>query len=114
MGSHRRNFYNDAYRRAGYAEVASEVQRLWLEGRRDEAAAAVPDEIVSKTNLLGTEDMVRRRIRAYRDAGITSLRVDPEGATLDQRLRTLSRLLYLVRAVDAEPRAGQISSRTSP
>ena len=114
MGSRRRNFYNDAYRRAGYAEIAAEIQRLWLEGRRDEAAAAVPDEIVSKTNFLGTEDMVRRRIRAYRDAGITSLRVDPEGATLDQRLRTLGRLLDLVRAVDAEPRADQISSRTSP
>jgi F420-dependent oxidoreductase-like protein len=114
MGSRRRNFYNDAYRRAGYAETAALVQRLWLEGRRDEAAAGVPDEIAVKTNLLGTEEMVRRRIRAYRAAGITSLRVEPEGTTLEQRLQTLGRFLDLVRAVDAEPGADQTNSRTSP
>src|SRR5881296_2129515 len=45
MGSREHNFYNDAFRRAGYAEAAREVQRLWLEGRRDEAAARVPDDM---------------------------------------------------------------------
>src|SRR6266849_2822633 len=44
MGSRQHNFYNDAYRRAGYADAAAEVQRLWLEGKRDDAAARVPDE----------------------------------------------------------------------
>ena len=43
MGSRQHNFYNDAFQRAGYAEAAREVQRLWLEGRRDEASARVPD-----------------------------------------------------------------------
>lgn len=99
MGSRQHNFYNDAYRKAGYSEAAGEVQRLWLEGRRDEAAARVPDEMVLKTNLLGTEEMVRRRILAYRDAGITSLRVEPDGETLDERLQTLGRAMDLVRAV---------------
>jgi len=106
MGSRRHNFYNDAYRRAGYEDTAVEVQRLWLDGRRDEATARVPDEIVLQTNLLGTDAMVRARIRAYRDAGITTLRVEPDGATLDERLATLARLMDLVKSVDAERKPG--------
>jgi F420-dependent oxidoreductase-like protein len=99
MGSRRHNFYNDAYRRAGYADVAAEVQRLWLEGRRDEAAARVPDELVLKTNLLGTTAMVRERLALYRRAGITTIRVEPAGDTLDARLANLGRLLELVRTI---------------
>ena len=99
MGSRQHNFYNDAYKRAGYTDVALEVQRLWLDGRREEAAARVPDELVLKTNLLGTEAMVRRRLELYRDAGVTTLRVEPAGDTLDARLATLGRLLDLVRAL---------------
>jgi len=97
MGSRQHNFYNDAYKRAGYVDVAVEVQRLWLDNRRDEATARVPDELVLKTNLLGTEAMVRKRLEAYRQAGITTLRVQPAGDTLDERLATLGRLLALVR-----------------
>lgn len=99
MGSRRHNFYNDAYRRAGYADVAAEVQRLWLENRRDDAAARVPDELVLKTNLLGTESMVRQRLARYRDAGITTLRVEPAGDTLDARLATLARVRDLIRTL---------------
>src|SRR5262245_8976825 len=97
MGSRQHNFYNEAYRRAGYEDAAVEVQRLWLDGRREEAAAHVPDEMVLQTNLLGTEAMVAARIRAYRDAGVTTLRVEPDGATLDERLAILGRVLDLVR-----------------
>ena len=99
MGSRQHNFYNDAYRRAGYDEVAREVQRLWLENRREDAAARVPDELVLKTNLLGTEAMVRERLARYRDAGITTLRVEPAGETLEARVATLGRFLDLVRAL---------------
>lgn len=98
MGSRRHNFYNDAFRRAGYADAAAEVQRLWLDGKRDEAATRVPDELALKVNLLGTESMVRDRLRAYRDAGITTLRVDPAAATLEARLATLGRLMEMVRS----------------
>ena len=104
MGSRQHNFYNDAFCRAGYAEVAKEVQRLWLEGRRDDAAARVPDELVMKTNLLGTHEMVKRRIFAYRDAGLTTLRVEPDGTSLDERLGTLERVVDLVKVVSAERR----------
>jgi F420-dependent oxidoreductase-like protein len=97
MGSARHNFYNDAFRRAGYEDVAAEVQRLWLEGKREEAAARVPDDMALKTNLLGTEAMVRARIAAYRAAGVTTLRVEPAGRTLDERLATLARVIALAR-----------------
>jgi F420-dependent oxidoreductase-like protein len=99
MGSRQHNFYNDAYRRAGYADAASEVQRLWLDNRRDDATARVPDELVLKTNLLGTEAMIRERLVRYRDAGIATLRIEPAGETLEARLTTLGRLVDLVRAL---------------
>ena len=99
MGSSRRNFYLDAVRRAGYAEAAAEVQRLWLQARWREAARRVPDELVLKSHLLGTTAMVRRRLEAYAEAGITTLRVEPAGETLHERLATLGRLLDLVRGL---------------
>jgi len=102
MGSRRHNFYNAAYRRQGYADEAAAIQRLWLDGRRDEARALVPDEMVRLTSMLGDEQMVADRIRAYRDAGITSLRVDPHGETLAERLETLGKTVDIVNAVSAE------------
>jgi len=97
MGSRQHNFYNDAFKRAGYGDAAVEVQRLWIDGKREEAAARVPDEIALKVNLLGTDAMVRERLRVYRTSGLTTLRVDPAGSTLDARLATLGRLMDLVR-----------------
>jgi len=102
MGSKRHNFYNGAFRRAGYDEEAIAVQNRWLEGDREGAASLVPDELVLQTNLLGTEDMVRERIRKYRDAGVTTLRLQPDGRTLDERLETLGRAVELVNEVAAE------------
>jgi F420-dependent oxidoreductase-like protein len=101
MGSRRTNFYNDAFKRAGFEEVATRVPQLWIEGRRHEAAAAVPDELVLGTNLLGTDERVRERIRAYRAAGIDTLRVAPAGGTTSERLDTLGRVVELVREVCA-------------
>jgi F420-dependent oxidoreductase-like protein len=97
MGSRKTNFYNDAYRRGGFADAAIEVQRLWLEGKRDEAAARVPDEMVLQSSLIGTDSMVRGRVRKYRDAGINNLRLDPMGETVTERLDTLARALEIVR-----------------
>jgi alkanesulfonate monooxygenase SsuD/methylene tetrahydromethanopterin reductase-like flavin-dependent oxidoreductase (luciferase family) len=98
MGSRQHNFYNDAFKRAGYTDAAIEVQRLWLDGKRDEAARRVPDDLALKANLLGTEAMVRKRVDTYRSAGITTLRVDPAGRTVAEKLDTLARLLDLTRA----------------
>lgn len=102
MGSPQHNFYKDAYARQGFADDVEKVQALWLERRRVEAAAAVPDELVIKGNLLGTDAMVKDRIRAYRDAGITSISVSPAGSTLPQRIETLGRFMNLVNEVNGE------------
>lgn len=102
MGSPEHNFYRDAYVRQGYGEVTQEVLRLWLDRRREEAAALIPDDLVIKSNLLGTDEMVKARIRAYRDGGITSLHVSPAGKTMAERLATLGRFVDLFRTVDAE------------
>ena len=96
MGSAATNFYNRAFRRAGWEEAAREVQRLWLDRRREEAAAAVPDDLILRSNLIGTADMVRDRIRLYRDAGVNTLRLSPIGDTPALRLDQLGQALELV------------------
>jgi F420-dependent oxidoreductase-like protein len=97
MGTATANFYNEAYARQGFADVAAAVQALWLDGRRDEAAALVPDEMVLATTLIGTEAMVRDRLAAWVGAGITSIRLYPAGDSLDERLATLGRAIDLLR-----------------
>ena len=96
MGSAKTNFYNDAFSRAGYEELAKRVQSLWIDGRRDDAAALIPDELVIQTNLLGTDEMVAERIEAYRKAGITTIRVAPHGADSSARIATLERFMGLI------------------
>lgn len=102
MGSKDHNFYKDAYTMQGFGEEVDLVQTLWLERRREEAARAVPDELVIKANLLGTEAMVKDRIRAYRDVGITSISANPAGETLAERIDTLGRFMSLVEDVNNE------------
>ena len=102
MGSARTNFYNDAYSRQGWAQAAAHVQRLWVAGKREEAVACVPDDMVLETTLIGSQSMVRERMRAWRDAGITTLRVYPAGTTLAERLDTLAQAIELVHGLDDE------------
>lgn len=87
-------------------ELAERVQALWLDGKRQEAAAAIPDEFVLKANLLGTEAMVRERIRVYRDAGVTTLHANAAGETLAERIQTLGQFMALVAEVNAEDARG--------
>lgn len=102
MGAPTMNFYNDAYSRIGYAEPAAQVRELWLAGKRDEALEAVPDEMALRTSFIGTDDMVRDRIRAYREAGVSSLRLQPMGKTPSEKLDTLEHMLDLVAEVNHE------------
>ena len=102
MGSASTNFYNDAYSGQGWPDVATRVQQLWMAGKRQEAVACVPDEMVLETTMIGTETMVRERMRTWRDAGITTLRVYPAGNTLAERLETLGRAIDLVRGINEE------------
>jgi F420-dependent oxidoreductase-like protein len=102
MGSRQHNFYNDVYQRAGYADVALEVQDLWFKKQREAAVARIPDELILKTNLIGTEEMVRERLRAHRHAGVNTLQVNPDGQTLSERLTILGQLVDLVNEVNME------------
>lgn len=78
------------------------MQELWLDRKREEAAALVPDELVIKANLLGTEAMVKDRIRAFRDAGITSISVSPADGTTAERIGTLGGFMKVVGEVNRE------------
>jgi F420-dependent oxidoreductase-like protein len=104
MGSAATNFYNNAFDRQGYGDDVREVQRLWLAGDREAARRRVPTAIGLGTNLIGTDDLVRDRLRLYRDAGITTLRAGlaGDGADgLDAKVAALGRLLDLVGQVNA-------------
>ncbi|WP_435054689.1 LLM class F420-dependent oxidoreductase [Micromonospora aurantiaca (nom. illeg.)] len=79
MGAKGRNSYHDLLCRYGYAAEADRIQELYLDGRKAEAAAAVPAELLERTSLIGPESYVRDRVQEYRDAGVTILNVAPLG-----------------------------------
>jgi F420-dependent oxidoreductase-like protein len=96
MGSAKTNFYNDAYCRAGYEDDAKAVQSLWIDGKRDQAVARVPDEMVLLTNLIGTEDMIRNRLKAFRDAGVNTFRLGTGGESWKERTSALEEAVDLI------------------
>jgi F420-dependent oxidoreductase-like protein len=101
MGSASTNFYNQAYSRQGWADVAAEVRERWQAGDRDGAADLVTDEMVLATTLIGTESMVRQRLSVWQDAGVNIVRLYPAGDTLDDRLTTLGRAIEIVREISS-------------
>ena len=99
MGSAQTNFYNDAFRRAGYDDAAIEVQSLWVNGDKEAAIRAVPDEMVLKTNLIGTREMVIERVKAYAEAGVTTLRITTSGKNWRERTETLAEATDLIHSI---------------
>src|SRR6476620_11143849 len=81
MGSRDKNFYNQIVQRYGFEDAARENQDLYLAGQRDEAMAAVPDELIDLVSLCGRADRVRGRLTAYRDAGGGTLGITPTAWT---------------------------------
>ncbi len=79
MGAKGRNFYNTLVQRYGFEEAAAEVQDLYLAGKKDEAAAALPDELLEMTTICGSEGYVKERLAAYKEAGVTNLQIMPVG-----------------------------------
>jgi F420-dependent oxidoreductase-like protein len=98
MGSKKTNFYADLTRRFGFSEVADEVQSLYLDGKREEAYAAIPDELVDATAMIGTEDEVAERVKRFADAGVDRMIVSPMHGTPEENLHTLERLADMVGA----------------
>jgi F420-dependent oxidoreductase-like protein len=95
MGSRERNFYKELVTRYGYGDAAQKVQDLYLDGKYDEAMAALPAELINKIALCGPRDAIAERLAVYRDAGVGTLVVTPVGATLDDRLRMMRELAEL-------------------
>ncbi|MGI8493114.1 MAG: LLM class F420-dependent oxidoreductase [Acidimicrobiales bacterium] len=77
MGAKGRNFYNALAVRYGYEKEAAEIQDLYLSGKKQEAAARVPEEFLELTSLAGPRSWVAERVAAFREAGVTHLQVMP-------------------------------------
>jgi F420-dependent oxidoreductase-like protein len=89
MGSRTQNFYNQLVQRYGFEDAAREVQDLYLEGRREEAAAALPNALIDMVSLCGPSGAVRERLTAFREAGVTTLAVIPMAIERDARIAQL-------------------------
>jgi F420-dependent oxidoreductase-like protein len=89
MGSRDQNFYNKLVQRYGFEAAATQVQDLYLEGKREEAGAAIPDELIDMVSLCGPRDVVRDRIQAFRDGGVGTLMVSPMAFTAQDRIEQL-------------------------
>lgn len=99
MGSAKTNFYNEAFQRAGYQDDALAIQKLWIDGKRQEAAERVPDEMVTQFGAVGTEDMVRERFAKYKEVGISTLSLGMGGGSHRDRMAELERIVDLAQSV---------------
>ncbi|MFI9465587.1 LLM class F420-dependent oxidoreductase [Streptomyces xiamenensis] len=89
MGSREQNFYNRLARRMGYEKEAAEIQDHYLAGDKAAAAAAVPRSLIDSTTLIGPVERIADRMRAYAEAGVTTLSLAPAGLTLQERVGAL-------------------------
>ncbi len=96
MGSKDKNFYNALVRRYGFEEAAEEVQSLYLEGKKEEAAAALPAELIDMVSLCGPKERVKERLDVYRQAGVGTLIVTPMAFDAESRSRIMRELAELV------------------
>ncbi|WP_072806652.1 LLM class F420-dependent oxidoreductase [Rhodococcoides yunnanense] len=95
MGAKGKNFYNDLAQRYGYEAEAEKIQDLYLAGKREEAAAAVPDDLARSINLIGPESFVKERVAAFAEAGVTTLNVVPLAENTAGRVAQLTALRNL-------------------
>jgi F420-dependent oxidoreductase-like protein len=100
MGSREQNFYNQLATRMGFGDAARKVQDLYLDKRQREAADAVPVEFIDRTSLLGPIDRIADRMRAYSEAGVTTLSLSLFAPSADAAIATLRQ------AADALARSG--------
>ncbi len=96
MGSKDKNFYNALVRRYGYEDAADEVQDLYLSGKKDDAAAALPAELIDQTSLCGPKEQVAERLAVYRDAGVGTLICSPMAFDPEERKGMIRDLAELV------------------
>ncbi|MEU4543522.1 LLM class F420-dependent oxidoreductase [Nonomuraea dietziae] len=95
MGAKGKNFYNELACRYGYEKEAEQIQELYLAGSKKEAEALVPQELLEKMSLIGSEGFVRDRVQAMRESGVTTLNVTPLGRTHEERIKLLEKVKEL-------------------
>jgi F420-dependent oxidoreductase-like protein len=96
MGSRQQNFYNALVRRYGFEDAAQEIQDLYLDGKKEEAAAAIPSTLIDSIAMCGPRERVRERLEVYREAGVGTLIVSPmalEPERRSQMVRELAEML---------------------
>ncbi|MHB1538936.1 MAG: LLM class F420-dependent oxidoreductase [Solirubrobacteraceae bacterium] len=98
MGSRRQNFYNALVQRYGFEREAAEIQDLYLEGKREEAMAAIPERLIDMVSLCGPVDFVKERLAVFADAGVGTLGVTPVAFTREARLTQLRLLAEIADA----------------
>ena len=96
MGARGKNFYNELISSYGYAEEAERIQDLYLDGRKQEAVAAVPDELVRAVSLIGSASEVAERAAAFATSGVTTLTVTPLARSSAERVALMSGFRALV------------------
>ena len=96
MGARGKNFYYDLACRFGYESEATKIQDAYLSGRKDEAAALIPAELLEKTALIGPDGYVAERLAAFRESGVTTLNVTPLAATHAARVADIERVRDLI------------------
>jgi len=95
MGSREKNFYNALVRRLGFDDAAEEVQTLYLDGKKDEAAAALPAELIDTVSLCGPKERIADRLEVWRDADVGTLNISPMAFDADARramMRTMAEI----------------------
>ncbi|ANE82019.1 LLM class F420-dependent oxidoreductase [Mycobacterium adipatum] len=95
MGAKGKNFYHNLATRYGFGQVADHIQELFLSGKKDEAIAAVPDELVRNVSLVGPRGFVKERLAAYKEAGVTTMLVHPLATDDAEALRFTEELVTL-------------------
>jgi F420-dependent oxidoreductase-like protein len=90
MGARGKNFYTDYATRLGYEEAALKIQDLYLDGKKAEALAAVPDELADAISLVGTRERIAERIEAWKKSPASTLLL---GAQQPEALRLLAELV---------------------
>jgi F420-dependent oxidoreductase-like protein len=73
MGAKEQNFHKNVFERMGYADITDRVQELFLAGKRDEAAALIPDKLVDDMHIIGDAARVRDKVAAWEESGVTTL-----------------------------------------
>jgi len=96
MGAKGKNFYNDLVASYGFAEEAARIQELYLAGRKEEAVAGVPDELVRAISLIGPASYVAERVAAFAEAGVTTLTVTPLARSSAERVALMAGFRRLV------------------